>query len=649
MRSIQRLLIANRGEIACRIMRTAAALGIDTVAVHSEADAQALHVLQADQAVNLGGSKPEESYLHIHNIIEAALNTGADAIHPGYGFLAENPSFARAVHAAGLCFVGPSADAMEAMGSKSAAKALMEQAKVPLVPGYHGEEQTLARFQQEVEAIGYPVLLKASAGGGGRGMQVVEEPNQLEEALASAKREAKAAFGDDHMLVEKYLLSPRHVEVQIFADEQGNCIYLQERDCSIQRRHQKIIEEAPAPGLSSELRRTMGEAAVRAAHAVNYVGAGTVEFLLDSRGHFYFMEMNTRLQVEHPITELITGTDLVAWQLQVAQGQPLPLAQEEVPLHGHAMEVRLYAEDPEQDFLPMAGTLELYREPPTSATQRVDSGVREGDIISPFYDPMVTKLIAWGETREQARRRLLAMLDNTHIAGIATNIPFLKRTLIHPAFAAGQVHTGFIEEHQQQLLGVESELTDTFWQLAGAAWLHSLPHDASATDPYSPWANTQGWRNGAAPSSQLRFELKNAIHTVTVSAEALANTVWQNHELSYQHHGKRQQLSAIRQHGHLHLQWGHELYTLALADPIAHARADDTQGGLTAPMNGSIVNVAVNIGQTVAAGDLLVVVEAMKMEHSIRAPYAGTVSAISARAGDLVSEGAVLVELEAES
>ncbi len=440
---ITTLLIANRGEIACRVMRTAKALGLNTVAVHSEIDRNARHVREADMAVNLGGAKPSESYLRAERIIAAAQASGAQAIHPGYGFLSENAAFARAIEAAGLVFLGPPASAIDAMGSKSAAKALMEDAGVPLVPGYHGEAQDLETFRTAAERIGYPVLLKAAAGGGGKGMKVVEREAELGEALASAQREAQSAFGDARMLVEKYVLKPRHVEIQVFADRHGNCLYLNERDCSIQRRHQKVVEEAPAPGLSPELRRAMGEAAVRAAQAIGYVGAGTVEFLLDERGDFFFMEMNTRLQVEHPVTEAITGLDLVAWQIRVARGEALPITQEQVPLNGHAIEVRLYAEDPQQDFLPASGRLALYREPAAGPGRRVDSGVAEGDEVSPFYDPMLAKLIAWGETREEARQRLLAMLDETAVGGFATNLAFLRRVLAHPAFAAAELDTGF--------------------------------------------------------------------------------------------------------------------------------------------------------------------------------------------------------------
>ncbi|WP_059395756.1 acetyl-CoA carboxylase biotin carboxylase subunit, partial [Pseudomonas putida] len=481
------LLVANRGEIACRIMRTAKAMGLTTVAVHSATDRDARHSREADIRVDLGGTKAAESYLLVDKLLAAAKASGAQAIHPGYGFLSENAGFARAIEQAGLIFLGPPATAIDAMGSKSAAKALMDAAGVPLVPGYHGEAQDLDTFRAAAERIGYPVLLKASAGGGGKGMKVVEEESQLADALASAQREAQSSFGDARMLVEKYVLKPRHVEIQVFADQHGNCLYLNERDCSIQRRHQKVVEEAPAPGLSPELRRAMGEAAVRAAQAIGYVGAGTVEFLLDARGEFFFMEMNTRLQVEHPVTEAITGLDLVAWQIRVACGEPLPITQEQVPLIGHVIEVRLYAEDPANEFLPATGTLALYRESAPGEGRRVDSGVSEGDVVSPFYDPMLGKLIAWGENREQARLRLLAMLDEFAIGGVKTNIAFLRRILAHPAFAAAELDTGFIPRHQDVLLPAPHALPAGFWEAAAEAWLQGQPGHKRDDDRSSPW------------------------------------------------------------------------------------------------------------------------------------------------------------------
>jgi 3-methylcrotonyl-CoA carboxylase alpha subunit len=502
------LLVANRGEIACRVMRTAKALGLTTVAVHSATDREARHSREADIRVDLGGSKAADSYLQIDKLIAAAKASGAQAIHPGYGFLSENAGFARAIEAAGLIFLGPPASAIDAMGSKSAAKALMETAGVPLVPGYHGEAQDLETFRDACERIGYPVLLKATAGGGGKGMKVVEDVSQLAEALASAQREAQSSFGDSRMLVEKYLLKPRHVEIQVFADQHGNCLYLNERDCSIQRRHQKVVEEAPAPGLTPELRRAMGEAAVRSAQAIGYVGAGTVEFLLDARGEFFFMEMNTRLQVEHPVTEAITGLDLVAWQIRVARGEALPITQDQVPLNGHAIEVRLYAEDPANDFLPATGRLALYRESAAGPGRRVDSGVEEGDEISPFYDPMLGKLIAWGEDREQARLRLLSMLDEFAIGGLKTNINFLRRIIAHPAFAAAELDTGFIPRYQEQLLPAPGTLSDAFWNAAAQAVAQSLPQLARQDDPASPWSLNSGLRAGLPREITPAFELR---------------------------------------------------------------------------------------------------------------------------------------------
>ena len=640
---IDTLLVANRGEIACRVMRTAKAMGIRTVAVHSVIDAGARHVREADVAVNLGGAKPGESYLLIDKIIAAAKASGAQAIHPGYGFLSENAGFASAIEQAGLIFLGPPASAIEAMGSKSAAKLLMEAAGVPLVPGYHGEKQDLDTFREAAKRIGYPVLLKAAAGGGGKGMKVAESEAQLAETLESAQREAQSAFGDSRMLVEKYVLKPRHVEIQVFADQHGNCLYLNERDCSIQRRHQKVVEEAPAPGLSPELRRAMGEAAVKAAQAIGYVGAGTVEFLLDERGDFFFMEMNTRLQVEHPVTEAITGLDLVAWQIRVARGEPLPITQQQVPLNGHAIEVRLYAEDPDHDFLPATGTLALYREAGNGDGRRVDSGVAEGDSVSPFYDPMLGKLIAWGENREQARLRLLTMLEGTLVGGVKTNLAFLRRILAHPAFAACELDTGFIPRHQQQLLPAPSELPDAFWQLAVDAWVQSESPVQRADDSHSPWAARSGWRAGGAAEIELHLNCQGESHKVRSSNQARL----QGEELLADIDGMRQRLRAIRRGETLYLQWHGELHAISRFDPIAAAEASHAQhGGLSAPMNGSIVRVLVEPGQAVETGTALVVLEAMKMEHSIRAPEAGTVKALYCREGEMVSEGTVLVELE---
>ncbi len=619
-RSIDTLLVANRGEIACRVMRTAKAMGLTTVAVHSAIDRDARHSREADRRVDLGGSKASDSYLDIDKIIAAAHSSGAQAIHPGYGFLSENAAFARAIESAGLIFLGPPASAIEAMGSKSAAKALMETAGVPLVPGYHGQAQDLETFRAAAQRIGYPVLLKATAGGGGKGMKVVEREGDLADALASAQREAQSSFGDARMLVEKYMLQPRHVEIQVFADQHGHCLYLNERDCSIQRRHQKVVEEAPAPGLSAELRQAMGEAAVKAALAIGYVGAGTVEFLLDARGEFFFMEMNTRLQVEHPVTEAITGLDLVAWQIRVAQGEPLLITQADVPLMGHAIEVRLYAEDPDNEFLPATGTLALYEESAPGPGRRVDSGVAEGDSVSPFYDPMLGKLIAWGETREQAQLRLLSMLDEFAVGGVRTNLAFLRRIIGHPAFAAAELDTGFIPRHQAELLPPPSPLPEAFWQAAATAWLPLCDGD--------PWSSTRGMRLGLPAETVVHLRCRDQSQVVHVQGHAGA--------------------PGWRRADTLFVRWGSDVHPVTLFDPIAEADADHGhQGSLNAPMNGSIVRVLVSVGEQVEAGTPLIVLEAMKMEHSIRAPHAGIIGAVHCQEGELVTEGSVLAEMQA--
>nr|WP_314583535.1 acetyl/propionyl/methylcrotonyl-CoA carboxylase subunit alpha [uncultured Pseudomonas sp.] len=643
------VLVANRGEIACRVMRTAKALGLTTIAVHSATDRNARHVREADVAVDLGGSKAADSYLQIDKLIAAAKSSGASAIHPGYGFLSENAGFARAVEQAGLIFLGPPASAIDAMGSKSAAKSLMETAGVPLVPGYHGEAQDAATFREAAARIGYPVLLKATAGGGGKGMKVVERDEDLADALASAQREAQASFGDSRMLVEKYVLKPRHVEIQVFADQHGHCLYLNERDCSIQRRHQKVVEEAPAPGLSPQLRRAMGEAAVRAAQAIGYVGAGTVEFLLDARGEFFFMEMNTRLQVEHPVTEAITGLDLVAWQIRVAQGEPLPITQEQVPLQGHAIEVRLYAEDPSNDFLPATGTLEVYRESAPGIGRRVDSGVSEGDEVSAFYDPMLGKLIAWGEDREQARLRLLSMLDEFAVGGLRTNLAFLRRIIAHPAFADAELDTGFIPRYQADLLPEPEPLCEAFWQMAGQAYRQSTAANVRRDDPHSPWTGISGLRLGLPYEVDLHLSCAGETRKVQWRGNPPQGVTLQGDQLIVEHDGVRHRTQAIRRGDMLYLRWEGDLLPVKRVDPIAAAEASHTQqGGLCAPMNGSIVRVLVEVGQQVEAGTPLVVLEAMKMEHSIRASQAGTVAALYCAEGEMVSEGAVLVELRTQ-
>nr|WP_314570184.1 acetyl/propionyl/methylcrotonyl-CoA carboxylase subunit alpha [uncultured Pseudomonas sp.] len=632
--SLGTLLIANRGEIACRIIRTARAMGIRSVAIYSEADADARHVHEADLAIPLGGSKPADSYLQIDKVVAAALACGADAVHPGYGFLSENAAFARRLAHEGILFLGPPAEAIEAMGSKSAAKALMEQAGVPLVPGYHDNAQDLQTFVDAAQRIGYPVLLKAAAGGGGKGMKVAESAAELGPALDSARREALAAFGDGHMLVEKYLAAPRHVEIQVFADKHGHCLYLHERDCSIQRRHQKVLEEAPAPGLDASLRRAMGEAAVRAAQAIGYVGAGTVEFLLDGDARFYFMEMNTRLQVEHPVTEAITGLDLVAWQIRVARGEALPLTQEQVPLLGHAIEVRLYAEDPAGGFLPASGQLALYREPAAGPGRRVDSAVREGDTISPFYDPMIAKLIAWGETREEARLRLLAMLGETAVGGIKSNLALLQRILATPAFASGEVDTGFIERHTAALLPTPPTLTQAFWQSAARAYLRSIPNSVCEQDRHSPWSVPTGWRL-LAPA-QATLDLRCGAHSQLCTVNLATSPADLDEPRLV---GRRGDV--------VYLQWRGDPYEVSQVDALSTGTAGAAlEGSLAAPMNGSIVRLLVGPGQVVEQGDGLVVLEAMKMEHTVRANRAGVIRALCCEEGQMVSEGTVLIEMQ---
>src|SRR4051812_26216949 len=484
-----KILIANRGEIACRVMTTARRLGIKTVAVYSDADRGARHVAMADEAVHIGGSPARESYLVVDRILDAARRTGAQAIHPGYGFLSENAGFAEACAKAGIVFIGPPPAAIRAMGSKSEAKKIMEKARVPLVPGYHGDDQSPELLAKEAARIGFPVLIKASAGGGGKGMRVVEEAAKFADALAGAKREAKASFADDHVLIEKYLTRPRHIEIQVFADTHGNCLYLFERDCSIQRRHQKVIEEAPAPNMDPARRKQMGEAAVAAAQAIGYVGAGTVEFIANQDGSFFFMEMNTRLQVEHPVTEMITGQDLVEWQLVVAAGGKVPLTQDQLTIDGHAVEVRLYAEDPNRNFLPSTGTLVHLRLPAHGPHVRVDTGVREGDPVTPFYDPMIAKVIVHDRDRTSALRRMAALMGETEVVGVTTNAVLLKALCSHPAFVGGEVDTGFIDRHRAELLAGGPPATDRAFAVATLARLAEWAPVSS-----DPWDQKNGFR-----------------------------------------------------------------------------------------------------------------------------------------------------------
>ena len=658
------LLIANRGEIACRIMRTARRLGIRCIAVYSEADVVAPHARKADEAYLIGPASAAESYLDIAAVLEAARKGGAEAVHPGYGFLSENPVFAEACEAAGLAFVGPSAEAMRAMGSKSEAKAIMAEAGVPLVPGYHGAEQAPDRLAASAAEIGFPVLIKASAGGGGKGMRVVEKAADFETALAAAKRESQAAFGDDRMLVEKYLSRPRHIEVQVFGDRQGNVVHLFERDCSLQRRHQKVLEEAPAPGMTEARRRAMGEAAVAAAKAIGYVGAGTVEFIAEGEA-FYFIEMNTRLQVEHPVTEMITGQDLVEWQLRVAAGEPLPCAQEALAISGHAFEVRLYAEDPARDFLPATGRLSHLRFPAEDARLRIDSGVAEGDEIGLHYDPMIAKLITWGEDRADALARLRAALRRTEIAGLTTNLGFLQAVAAHPAMAAGEIDTGSIARHREALQPAETPASDEVLALATLSEILRRRDEARARasksgDPYSPWTLTTGWRLNSGTHSTLTFHdgerrIEVALHyerdgfTLVLPGGLMTARAGlrPSGELAAELGGRRVTARIVRQGRQLTVLFEGASHQLRLDDPLDLGTGESAGGRMTAPMPGKVVQVLVEAGAAVTQGAQLMVLEAMKMEHAITAPGDGVVSEVHYGVGDLVEEGAELIAFEA--
>jgi 3-methylcrotonyl-CoA carboxylase alpha subunit len=667
-----KILIANRGEIACRVAATAHKLGVKSVAVYSEADANAKHVAVCDEAVLIGPPPAKESYLRADKIIEVALATGAQAVHPGYGFLSENEEFAEACAKAGLVFIGPPASAIRAMGSKSAAKSLMEKAKVPLVPGYHGDNQDADFLQEQADAIGYPVLLKASAGGGGKGMRIVEKSADFKAALESCKREAINSFGDDKVLVEKYLTRPRHIEIQVFADTKGNCVYLFERDCSVQRRHQKVLEEAPAPGMTAERRKAMGEAAVAAAKAVGYVGAGTVEFIANQDGSFYFMEMNTRLQVEHPVTEMITGTDLVEWQLRVAAGEPLPQRQDELAIHGHALEARIYAENPEKGFLPSIGTLKHLHTPPavnfelgtgvvpaTPAAIRIDSGVREGDAISPFYDPMIAKLIVWGNDRDEALAHMSQALAEYRIVGLASNVAFLKRLVESKPFSQADLDTGLIERHHAELFPAVQPAGLPVLGLAAASLLSSEQRTGSAAN--DPWANTSGWRMNGSLLRPMRFTDEANAYPVIVDyrergwslrlGDASATmTLVERHgkQLVIKLDGATTRGTVVRDADVFHVFTGGMHFLLNYNDPLAHAGEAEAEGGrLTAPMPGKIVAVLVEKGKTVEKGAPLLIMEAMKMEHTIAAPANGTVEDLLYAVGDQVAEGAQLLAFKA--
>ena len=661
----KKILIANRGEIACRVAATARRMGVKTVAVYSDADARAKHVQACDEAVHVGGSAPKDSYLQWQRIIDAAKATGAEAIHPGYGFLSENEAFANACAQAGLVFIGPPASAILAMGLKAESKQLMEKAGVPLVPGYHGSNQDPALLQAEADRIGYPVLIKASAGGGGKGMRAVEKSTDFMAALESCKREAINSFGSDAVLIEKYVQRPRHIEIQVVGDTQGNCVYLFERDCSVQRRHQKVLEEAPAPGMTPELRQQMGLAAVAAAKAGNYVGAGTVEFIVEQAAYdqpesmrFYFMEMNTRLQVEHPVTEAITGLDLVEWQLRVASGEPLPLAQDDIRMQGHAIEARICAENPDNNFLPATGTLAVYRKPQAVSFERgdvrFDDGVRESDTISPFYDSMVAKLIVHGDTREQALARLDAALAQTRIVGLNTNVQFLRHVVRSDSFATAKLDTALIQREtdvlfNQDPVGVQAA--------AAAVVAHTLAAEQTraGNDPFSR-------RDGFQSHGTLRrrFDLDYAGQPVQAvlayGREGLTLQVGDGEATPLQFSAQGDGLwvqHAERLHSIVHTQGEvAHVFTprgaarIGLLDPLAHAGEVAAEGGrLTAPMPGKVVSFAVKVGDKVKAGQPLAVMEAMKMEHTIAAPHDGTVAELLYAPGDQVADGAELLKL----
>ena len=664
----KKILIANRGEIACRVAATARRLGLKTVAVYSDADAHAKHVMACDEAIHVGGSAPKESYLQWQRIIDAAKATGAEAIHPGYGFLSENEDFAQACVDAGLVFIGPPASAINAMGLKAESKRLMEAAGVPLVPGYHGADQDPALLQKEADRIGYPVLIKASAGGGGKGMRAVDKAEDFAAALESCKREAINSFGDDAVLVEKYVQRPRHIEIQVFGDTQGNYVYLFERDCSVQRRHQKVLEEAPAPGMTEELRERMGQAAVAAARAVNYVGAGTVEFIVEQPGgydkpedmKFYFMEMNTRLQVEHPVTEAITGQDLVEWQLLVASGEPLPLEQDFLDIGGHAIEARICAENPDNNFLPATGTLHVYRKPAAASFAfdevRIDDGVREGDAISPFYDSMIAKLIVWGETREEALGKLDAALAEIAIVGVQTNVQFLRRVLATESFSGAKLDTALIQREAEHLFNQDPIGVD----MAVAAAVAQTVLAERAAESHDPFSRSDGFRSHGVASR--RIDLEYAGEPVVAKLRYLDDGL----QLQVGN-GTPTPLSFTRQaDGRIDLRFGgqrdvvrvHALgevehifgtrgaTVITELDVLSHSGEGAGEGGrLTAPMPGKVVSIAVKAGDKVSKGQPLAVMEAMKMEHTIAAPQDGVVDEVLYAPGDQVTEGAELLRL----
>ncbi len=668
-----KILIANRGEIACRVAATARRMGIRTVAVYSDADADARHVHACDEAVRLGPAVPAQSYLRGDRVIEAALATGAQAIHPGYGFLSENAAFAQACTDAGLVFIGPPPAAIEAMGLKAESKRLMEKAGVPLVPGYHGADQDARRLAQEAGRIGYPVLIKASAGGGGKGMRVVDAADNFDAALVSCRREALNSFGNDAVIIERYLTRPRHIEIQVFGDSHGRLVHLFERDCSVQRRHQKLLEEAPAPGLTETRRRAMGEAAVAAAKAVCYIGAGTVEFIAeptdDGDLRFYFMEMNTRLQVEHPVTEAITGLDLVEWQLRVAAGEPLPLSQEDLRLRGHAIEARICAENPDAGFLPATGRLAVYRPPPATQFRnaeingaapmpfvRLDAGVREGDAVTPHYDPMLAKLIVWGADRVQALARLDAALAEMHIVGVHHNVGFLRRVVASRSFAGAQLDTALIEREREALFNVPPLPLEL---AAAGVVAHALAAE-KALQTEDPWSRRDGWRLHGAALRRFDLLAQGGHHVARVErshrgtmALAIGDSRWPFAAVALG--GARHDVTLGEQRHRLSVYATGERFTVfgrdgsavvQEIDPIAHAADGAAEGGrLTAPMPGKVVAFLTRAGDAVRLGQPLAVMEAMKMEHTITSPRDGTVAELLYAVGDQVSEGGELLRL----
>jgi 3-methylcrotonyl-CoA carboxylase alpha subunit len=657
-RRFRTLLIANRGEIACRVIRTARTMGLRTVAVYSEADRDAMHVALADEAVLLGPARARDSYLSGERVIAACRETGAEAVHPGYGFLSENAEFAQACADAGIVFVGPTSEMMTAMGSKSGSKALMEKAGVPLVPGYHGEAQDEATLAKAAGKIGFPVLVKASAGGGGRGMRVVNSAAELSAAIVSAKREAKAAFGDDRMLIEKYVQNPRHIEVQIIGDSHGNLLSLFERECTLQRRHQKVIEEAPSPTLNATQRETVCAAARKAAGAVNYVGAGTIEFVSDGRDVF-FIEMNTRLQVEHPVTELITGIDLVDWQLRVAFGEKLPLGQDEIRLNGHAIEARVYAENPQKNFMPSVGQIRTWRTPAEGEGLRIDAGYRSGDAVSPYYDAMLAKVIAWAPTREVAIEKLNRGLEETDVRGIVTNIPFLSALVTHPSVRANEIDTGFIERELKNLTVSSGEAGD-LELCAAVAVIVNMEQKAARNEVHSPWQSF-GWmpvgrrrrvfsfREGQGAERKATLHYGKGPSTVTADDRefVFASASIEGGGFDLTLNGTKSHVVAVIEGHELYLRTRNGRFDLHWVDPFGGETEEHVgEDKIVAPLPGTVVALLAEEGAMLEKGAAILTLEVMKMEQTLRAPYAGVLKKLKCKVGDIVGEGVELAEVE---